>query len=209
MTELYLSAVTAGNLKNFELSISKNGIYGIIGRNGAGKSTLFTIINEELRLKSGQISGFSRVVYVPNLDIFDENLTANDYMAVLSKDEQQKSTKLIKKFSADRFFSGKIKTYSLGMKEIFAFIMTISLESDLIIIDELMNGMDNSMRKLAFSYLQLISKDKIVLLTSHILEEVFQFSDKVYLLNHSELHEIKDLKDAILKINDSPVFAEL
>lgn len=209
MTEIHLSAVTAGNLKKFELSISNNGIYGIIGRNGSGKSTLFTIINGELKLKSGEISGFSSVAYVPNLAIFDENLTANDYIAVLSKDEQQKATKLIKNFSAELFFSGKIKTYSLGMKEIFAFIMTISLESDLVIIDELMNGLDNSMRKLAFSYLQLISKEKIVLLTSHILEEVFQFSDKVYLLNYSELHEIKDVKDAILKINDSQVFAEL
>lgn len=202
MTEMRLLAVTAGNLENLELRLSKNGIYGIIGRNGAGKSTLFTAINGELKLKRGEISGFSRVAYVPNLAIFDENLTANDYIAALSKEAQQKAAKLIENFSAERFFSGKIKKYSLGMKEIFAFIMTLSLESDLVIIDELMNGM----RQLAFSYLQLISKDKIVLLTSHILEEIFRFSDKVYLLKHSELHEIRDIKDAILEINDSPVF---
>lgn len=206
MTEMRLLAVTAGNLENLELRLSKNGIYGIIGRNGAGKSTLFTAINGELKLKRGEISGFNRVAYVPNLAIFDENLTANDYIAALSKEAQQKAAKLIENFSAERFFSGKIKKYSLGMKEIFAFIMTLSLESDLVIIDELMNGMDNGMRQLAFSYLQLISKDKIVLLTSHILEEVFRFSDKVYLLKHSELHEIRDIKDAILEINDSPVF---
>ncbi|MFK4900217.1 AAA family ATPase [Lactococcus petauri] len=78
-------------------------------------------------------------------------------------------------FSASRFFKKPIKKYSLGMKEILAFIYTVSLEADLIIVDELMNGLDNAMRAKAFQILKELSKTKIILLTSHILEEVEKY----------------------------------
>ena len=83
-----LSNIVAGNLENLSFDITRKGLYGIIGRNGAGKSTLFTLINGEMKLKSGKISGFNRSAYVPNLAIFDENLTAQDYILTLSKDDQ-------------------------------------------------------------------------------------------------------------------------
>lgn len=196
MTEMKLSNIVAGNLENLSFDITRKGLYGIIGRNGAGKSTLFTLINGEMKLKSGKISGFNRSAYVPNLAIFDENLTAQDYILTLSKDEQEKATAMIQDFAANSFVNKKIKTYSLGMKEIFAFIMTLSISSDLVIVDELMNGMDYGMRKLAFGYLKSISQEKIVLLTSHILEKVYQYSDKIYLLNDSKLAEMPSLEVA-------------
>ena len=196
MTEMKLSNIVAGNLENLSFDITRKGLYGIIGRNGAGKSTLFTLINGEMKLKSGKISGFNRSAYVQNLAIFDENLTAQDYILTLSKDEQEKATAMIQDFAANSFVNKKIKTYSLGMKEIFAFIMTLSISSDLVIVDELMNGMDYGMRKLAFGYLKSISQEKIVLLTSHILEEVYQYSDKIYLLNDSKLAEMPSLEVA-------------
>ncbi len=69
------------------------------------------------------------------------------------------------------------------MKEILAFIYTVSLEADLIIVDELMNGLDNAMRAKAFQILKELSKTKIILLTSHILEEVEKYCDQVYFLS--------------------------
>ena len=81
---------------------------------------------------------------MPNLAIFDENLTAQDYILTLSKDEQESDSN-DSDFVANSFVN-KIKTYSLGMKEIFAFIMTLSISSDLVIVDELMNGMDYGMQ---------------------------------------------------------------
>ncbi|MCI3871809.1 hypothetical protein [Lactococcus petauri] len=63
-------------------------------------------------------------------------------------------------FSASRFFKKPIKKYSLGMKEILAFIYTVSLEADLIIVDELMNGLDNAMRAKAFQILKELFQNK-------------------------------------------------
>ncbi|USI66693.1 hypothetical protein LMK05_05295 [Lactococcus petauri] len=64
----------------------------------------------------------------------------------MTKTELKSAEKYMPLFSASRFFKKPIKKYSLGMKEILAFIYTVSLEADLIIVDELMNGLDNAMR---------------------------------------------------------------
>ena len=171
--KLIINNLTTFTLSNICLTLDKPGLYGIIGRNGTGKSTLFTAINKEMNYEGDiQISdGWhqGRVSYVATLDIFDPNLRAIDYIKVLTKTELKSAEKYMPLFSASRFFKRPIKKYSLGMKEILAFIYTVSLEADLIIVDELMNGLDNAMRAKAFQILKELSKTKIILLTSHIL----------------------------------------
>lgn len=204
---LALENVETNLFSNLNFAIRQNGIYGIIGRNGSGKSTLYTLINGELRSKSGKIYGFDRVVYVPNLEIFNEELSGFAYLEMLTGEAYQRANILSQKFHADSFLNKKIKTYSLGMKEILAFILTLSLESDLIIIDELMNGLDQGMRDLAYTVLGEVSGDKIILLTSHILEEVFANSEKVFLLNGSSLQEVNDLPGAKSLVGKELVFS--
>ena len=149
--------------RTFNLEIKHNGIYGIIGRNGSGKSTLYTLINGELRINSGKIIGFDQSVYVPNLEIFNEELSGMDYLNLLPSKEHKCAKDLSQRFLAERFLNKKIKNYSLGMKEILAFILTLSLDGDLIIIDELMNGLDQGMRDLAYKILHEVLKDKVIL----------------------------------------------
>ena len=197
--------LTTSVFDNINLSILENGLYGIIGRNGAGKSTLFTAINGEMKLKSGQISTGS-VVYIPNLDIFDKNLSATDYIKLLTGEAQNRAKQLMPLFQASRFFDKKIRTYSLGMQEILAFIYTMSLPSDVIIVDELMNGLDNTMRELAFRILKDEAQHKIILLTSHILEEVEKYCDKVYFLARDGFSEVEDFAEAKKLIEENEVF---
>ena len=199
---------TMKTCSNLNLTISQNGLYGIIGRNGAGKSTLFTAINGEMKLKSGtiHISGNGRVAYVPTLDIFDQDLNAMDYIKLLRGEERENAERLLSRFQAERFFNKKIKTYSLGMKEILAFIYSLSVSSDLIIIDELMNGLDHAMRELAFEILKEVSRQKTVLLTSHILEEIEKFCDDVYFLSNNGCTEVTDFEEAKTLILENQVF---
>ena len=209
--ELILKNLTTSAFKGINLKITENGLYGIIGRNGAGKSTLFATINQEvlkyegeIALKNGKNKG--RVVYVPNLEVFDKNLSANDYIKLLKGEEQKCALDLMVIFQADKFFSKKIGKYSLGMKEILAFILSVSLTSDLIIIDEMMNGLDNSMREKAYQVLKKISEDKIILLTSHILEEVEKYCDKIYFLSKEAFLEVADFETAKKLVLENEVF---
>lgn len=208
--KLVINNLTTSTLSNVHLTLDKPGLYGIIGRNGTGKSTLFTAINKEMNYE-GEIlisDGWhqGRVSYVATLDIFEPNLRAKDYIKVLKGKEWENAQKYMPLFSASRFFEKPIKKYSLGMKEILAFIYTVSLEADLIIVDELMNGLDNAMRAKAFQILKELSKTKIILLTSHILEEVEKHCDKVYFLSKYGFDDILNFEEAQKLIQETQVF---
>lgn len=210
MVNLSIEKLTTKAFENANLKITKPGLYGIIGRNGAGKSTLFTAINGEMRF-NGSISVedamFSgRVAYVPTLDIFDDNLRASDYIGVLKNNELKSAKKFMAQFSTDRFFYKPIKEYSLGMKEILGFIYSVSIEADVIIIDELMNGLDHTMRDTAYKILKTLAKTHIVLLTSHILEEIERNCNKVYFLSSDGFKEVKNFEEAKKKIIETDVF---
>ncbi|MDG6142991.1 ATP-binding cassette domain-containing protein [Lactococcus formosensis] len=208
--KLIINNLTTCTLSNICLTLDKPGLYGIIGRNGTGKSTLFTAINKEMNYEGDiQISdGWhqGRVSYVATLDIFEPNLRAIDYIKVLTKAELKNAEKYMPLFSASRFFKKPIKKYSLGMKEILAFIYTVSLEADLIIVDELMNGLDNAMRAKAFQILKELSKTKIILLTSHILEEVEKHCDQVYFLSKYGFDDVLNFREAQKLIQETQVF---
>ena len=208
--KLVINNLTTLTLSNICLTLDKPGLYGIIGRNGTGKSTLFTAINKEMNYEGDiQISdGWhqGRVSYVATLDIFEPNLRAIDYIKVLTKTELKSAEKYMPLFSASRFFKRPIKKYSLGMKEILAFIYTVSLEADLIIVDELMNGLDNAMRAKAFQILKELSKTKIILLTSHILEEVEKYCDQVYFLSKYGFDDVLNFREAQKLIQETQVF---
>lgn len=197
--------------KNLNLKINTPGLYGVIGRNGAGKSTLFTAISGEMLYKGTirfeDAKFFGRISYVPNLDIFDNNLTANDYIKELKGEEYDRAQKYMGIFQASNFFGKKIKKYSLGMKEILAFIYSVSLQSDFIIVDELMNGLDNTMRKEAFKILNELAKTKIILLTSHILEEVEVNCSEIFFLSDTGFLTVNSLSEAKKLIFESDVFS--
>ncbi|WP_251711733.1 ATP-binding cassette domain-containing protein [Lactococcus ileimucosae] len=208
--KLAINNLTTHTLSNVCLTLDRPGLYGIIGRNGTGKSTLFTAINDEMNFE-GEIlisDGWhqGRVSYVATLDIFDSNLKAADYIKVLRGKEWEHAQKYMPLFSASRFFEKPIKKYSLGMKEILAFIYTVSLEADVIIVDELINGLDNAMRAKAFQILKELSETKIILLTSHILEEVERYCDKVYFLSKYGFDDVLDFKEAQKLIRETQVF---
>ncbi|MDR1568704.1 MAG: ATP-binding cassette domain-containing protein [Streptococcaceae bacterium] len=141
MTEIQVKNLTTDLFKNLSFELFQNGLYGFVGRNGIGKSTLFSILNKEIKISIGEIK-VGKVCYIPSLEIFDKNITANDYFKLLSDEEKITLNKNLELMGNPDFFNKKIGTYSLGMKELFAFIFAISIESDILILDELIDGLD-------------------------------------------------------------------
>lgn len=199
MTTLEVKEIATNFFSNLNFRLTEPGLYGIIGKNGAGKSTFFSILNGEINLKNGQvISG--KVNYIPELDIFDRNLTGNDYLILLSSEEKKLFKKYLKVMGGANFLNKKIGKYSLGMKELFAFVYLLALKGEVIILDELIDGLDEQRRFVAYSLLRECSKDRIILLTSHNLSEVFGFCDDVFLLENNNLNIIPNLESAKQKL---------
>lgn len=185
---------------NLSFDLPATGLYGIIGRNGIGKSTLFSMISGEIKTDGTCITS-GKVSYVPSLAIFDQHLSANDYLKLLAKDELVAFEDNLRVMGGADFFKQKIGKYSLGMKELFAFTFAVSISSDVLILDELLDGLDEKRRLQALNLLQQVSKEKLVIFTSHNLTEVFTYSDRVYLLEKASLLPMASLAEASLKMS--------
>ncbi|MDR0200191.1 MAG: AAA family ATPase [Streptococcaceae bacterium] len=207
---LEIKNLTTDTFKNINLDLCGPGLYGIIGRNGVGKSTFFTAINGEISFQGEVVVSDSlfkgRIVYLPGFEVFDENLTGMDYIKLLRGQERKKAEEYLLLFKANHFFDTPIRKYSLGMKEILAFIYSVSLNGDVIIIDELLNGLDNKMREEAFKILQNLSKEKIILLTSHILEEIEKWCNQVYFLTKGGFSKVSNFEEAKRMVLESEAF---
>lgn len=191
---LVIKQLTTDIFNNITINFPKAGLYGVVGRNGVGKSTLFRIINREIQISQGNVQ-CGKVAYVSSLEMFDKYLSGQAYLDLLSAIEQRRFTEYAEFMGGLSYLNQKIKTYSLGMRELFIFLYLLSLDSQLVILDELLDGLDEQKRFSAYQLLQNLSSDKLFLLTSHNLSEVFKVCDEVYLLEKTGLSRIFDLKE--------------
>ncbi len=167
------------HIKNF--GILDTGLYGFIGQNGAGKSTFFSILNQEILVEDANVFA-ENVMYLSNLNGFDKNLKGMDYFKILSADEYAKAQHLAEKFEAESFLNKRIGKYSLGMLQQFAIILSLAVNSEIVILDEIHSGLDIKHQRIFFEQLEEEKLEKIVLLTSHYLEDIKKHCDKSFFL---------------------------
>ena len=89
------------------------------------------------------------------------------------------------------------------MKELFATILSFSIDCDILIIDELFSGLDVSKKALVY---EKIAQEKIFLLTSHNLKEIEHFCDQAYLLSEKGLTLVTNFDEAAKEIGYMDVF---
>ncbi|MGT2783923.1 ATP-binding cassette domain-containing protein [Streptococcus merionis] len=193
---LQVKQLSASIFNQLDFEINKPGFYGIIGRNGVGKSTFFSILNKEIKVKNGKLA-LGKVAFIPSIEIFDKHLTANDYLRLLSTEEYKSFQYNLERMGGADFFNKKLAKYSLGMKEYFAFLYILSIKSDIVILDELIDGLDENKRSKAYKLLKDHSLDKIIIFTSHNLSEICKVCDEVFLLEDGAIKKIEDLKTLI------------
>ncbi|CAM3114753.1 ATP-binding cassette domain-containing protein [Lactococcus hircilactis] len=193
------------DISPLDFEIVENGLYGVIGRNGIGKSTLFGILSGEIGFSQGKIES-GRVAYLPDVESFEESLKMKDYFELLKTKEKDKAKALVSIFGADTFQKKRIGQFSLGMKQLFATILSFSIDCDLLIIDELFSGLDVSKKALVYEEVKKVVQEKIVLLTSHNLKEIEHFCNQTYLLSESGLNLVTDFDEAAKEIGYMDVF---
>ncbi|MDR2976994.1 MAG: ATP-binding cassette domain-containing protein [Streptococcaceae bacterium] len=182
-----------------DFEIKENGLYGLIGKNGIGKSTLYSVISGEIAIKQGQVIT-GQVVYFPSVENFDENLNGWNYLRLLDDHHFEYAKKLAENIGADSYLSKKIGKYSFGMKQLFAAILSFSTPSEILLIDELFNGLDVLVKSKVIYELRKISHEKIILYTSHNLKEIEQCCDQSFILTTRGIEEVSDFEAAAQEI---------
>lgn len=187
-------------VKDFTVSFTP-GVYGLLGPNGAGKSTLMNMITQNLMPNSGIITLDGRDIrslgteyrsllgYMPQQQEVYDDFTGEKflwYMAALKGLDRKEGKKAIEQALAivnlenDRH--KKLKSYSGGMKQRILIAQAILNNPKILILDEPTAGLDPKERIRIRNFISEISKDKIVLLATHVVPDIEYISKEILIM---------------------------
>lgn len=192
-------------VKDVDLRVPENSIYGFLGPNGAGKSTTLKMILGLVRATSGNITVFNKEADARNrLEILKNvgsliespsyygHLTGKENLKIvqtLKNIPERNIDKVLDIVRLSRDKDKKVKEYSLGMKQRLGLAAALLSFPKLLILDEPTNGLDpagiQEMRNLICS----LPKDygMTVVISSHLLSEIDMMSTHVGIINEGEL----------------------
>jgi len=178
-------------LRDVSLKVNEGEFLGIIGKNGSGKSTLLKLIAKVLEPTSGRVSVKANVAPFLELGIgFQGELIVKDniflYGALLGMSRQEIAEKydwIIDFSGLERFVDAKLKNLSSGMQVRLGFSITVSVESPILLVDEVLAVGDIDFQQKCYDSFERFKKNgRTILFVSHNLTAVEKFCDKVILL---------------------------
>ncbi len=195
------------SLKDINFEIEQGDAVGIIGRNGAGKSTLLKILSKVTAPTAGRISGKGRIAsllevgtgFHPELS-GRENIFLNGAILGMRKKEIQRKLDQIVDFAGiERYLDTPVKRYSSGMYVRLAFAVAAHLESEILIVDEVLAVGDAEFQKKCLGKMGEVSKGegRTVLFVSHNMDSILNFCSKGYLLDKGKLSFSGEINAAI------------
>lgn len=183
-------------LKDISFSIPQGQRIGIIGRNGAGKSTLLKIISRITSPTTGEIKLHGRVAsllevgtgFHPELS-GRENIYLNGAILGMTRKEIQKKFDEIVAFSEiEKFLDTPVKRYSSGMYVRLAFAVAAHLDSDILIVDEVLAVGDAQFQKKCLGKMQDVAgQGRTILFVSHNMAAINQLCDRAILLSSGKV----------------------
>ncbi len=192
-------------LENITLQCRKGRIYGFIGYNGSGKTVLFKSICGLLHADKGEIRVYGEQIgsnMINNAGIIIEepaflgNESGKKNLELLymlnHKRDQKVIVEIMQKLGLNPDSKKKVRQYSLGMRQRLALAQALMENSEILILDEPMNGLDkegvNEIRQLL---LNLKEQGKTILLASHNKEDIEILCDEVYEMEHGKMTKIR------------------
>lgn len=186
-------------LNNLDLEIEEGIILGLLGKNGAGKTTLFETIYQTLKF-DGKISWNNsplkreNISYLETENYFYPFITGREYLDYFSEGNKEKLDNLVDKFKLP--LNKFVQYYSSGMKKKLALIGMLMLDKPINILDEPFNGVDFEGVHILYEIIQeLKSENKIVIVSSHIIETLFHTCDQIAILQDGKISEIISKND--------------
>lgn len=220
------------SIDDLSMVVENGSITGLLGVNGSGKTTILkaicgfhfptsgTITIDGINTENSPEKIMELVGYVPEIPQLPVNMTVYDFLKYagethgLSGDKLAESIKNVtKECSLEKFLSKKIKTLSKGQQQRVSFAQAIIHNPPNLVLDEPISGLDPAQIIQMRDLIKKLSKNKAILMSTHILQEVYSLCSKMYVMNNGQIagegteEEIvkatssKDLEEAFLKLS--------
>ena len=194
-------------VNNISFQLEKGEILGIIGKNGSGKSTTLRAIAGIFSPNSGTIDLHGNSVALLAIGVgFQKELSGREnillsglLLGFTEKQIQEHMDEIIEFSELGSFIDAPVRTYSSGMFSKLAFSITAILETDILLIDEVLSVGDSRFKKKSLAKMkQLISdKNRTVVIVSHDMKTVSNLCTKVLWINDGEFVKFGNTKEIL------------
>ena len=174
-------------VRGISFKVPEGEIMGIVGKNGSGKSTLLKALAGIFAADEGKIDMHGHTVSLLSIGVgFQRKLTGREnillsgmLLGFTEKQVREKMDEIIEFSELGEFIDRPVKTYSSGMHSKLAFSITAILETEIMLVDEVLSVGDAKFKKKSFKKMkELISdKDRTVIIVSHSAETLYKLCD--------------------------------
>lgn len=208
-------------LSNISFSLNKGDIVGFLGPNGAGKTTLMKIITSTLKQDSGEVTVFGKstiseeietksvIGYLAEHNPLYKEMNVIEYLQFIASLYKIKDFNIIEniisKTGLENEKTKKIEALSKGYKQRVGIAASLIHNPKLLILDEPTTGLDPNQLVEIRNLITEIGKDKIVLLSTHILQEIPKICNHIIIINKGKIVEnikMKELEKSKIILED-------
>lgn len=208
---------------NANLQVEAGTVSILLGPNGAGKSTMMKCITGILRYNGNiLICGYNnksadarkRLGYVPEEPALYDLLTPMEHMEFMAKayevdDWKEKADGLLKRFNLDIHKKKVGKELSKGMRQKVSICCALLIDSDVILFDEPMIGLDPAaIRELKTVFKELKQNGKAVFISTHIIDSIQELWDRAHIMHRGKVEKTLNRQDIEAK-NLEKIFFEV
>ena len=191
-------------LKDICLTINEGEVVGLLGPNGAGKSTLMKIMVGVWDASNGEVHVPESIGFLPEQNPLYEDMYVREYLRFFvrlrMKDEGAKEQELFVQQLIDRVgltleANKRVGQLSKGYRQRVGLAQAMIGSPHLLILDEPTTGLDPNQLDDIRALIRDMGKDRTVILSTHILQEVKQMCTRVVIINHGEVKVDRPIRE--------------
>ncbi len=189
-------------IDHLSFEVEKGEIFGLVGRNGSGKSTLLRAVGGMLAPDGGSVDLYGQSVSLLAIGVgFKPEMTGreNIYIAGLllgfgQREIKEKEQEIIDFSELEEFIDMPVRTYSSGMYSRLGFAITASLETDILLIDEVLSVGDERFQKKSYKKMQqlIMDQEKTVVICSHNRSVLHGLCSRILWMEKGKMVEMGD-----------------
>lgn len=183
-------------LKDVRVCIDKPGIYGLVGKNGQGKTTFFRCVLGLEKYKgqcqfNAENTNLQNIAWCPSEPSIYEELTAAEFYDFYANllDVKSPFRECLFELPKDKL----IKGFSTGMRKKVYLNAVFQRQYSVYLLDEPFNGLDLESNYTLIQDLKEKAKESIVIISSHIIDVLYQNCEKIWVINNKELVEFESV----------------